>query len=43
MDIEKEAKAAQKRLATFINKIVAKAKAQTTKDFAESRIKLNIK
>lgn len=43
MDIDKEVKAAQKRLATFINKIVAKANAQTTKDFAESRKKLNIK
>lgn len=41
MDIEKEVKAAQKRLATYINKLVAKAKAQTAKDFAESRQKLN--
>lgn len=43
MDIDKQVKAAQKRLATFINKLAEKAKADTAKDFAEARKKLNVK
>ena len=43
MDIDKEVKAAQKRLATYINKLAEKAKADTAKDFAEARKKLNVK
>ena len=41
--IEKQAEAAQKRLATFIDKLAEKASEQIKKDFAESRAKLNIK
>lgn len=43
MDIEKQSKAAQKRLATYINKLAEKAKADTANDFAEARKKLNVK
>jgi hypothetical protein len=43
MDISKQAKAAEKRLAAFIDKLAEKAKAETAKDFAEARKKLNIK
>lgn len=43
MDIEKEAKAAQKRVAKYIDKLAEKAKADTAKDFAEARKKLNVK
>jgi hypothetical protein len=41
--IEKQVEAAQKRLATFIDKITEKAKADTAKDFAEARSRLKIK
>jgi len=43
MDISKQVKAAEKRLATFINKLAEKAKADTAKDFAEARSKLKVK
>ena len=43
MDIDKQVKAAQKRLATYINKLAEKAKADTEKDFAEARSKLKVK
>jgi predicted nucleotide-binding protein (sugar kinase/HSP70/actin superfamily) len=42
MDIEKEAKAAQKRLAKYIDKLVEKAKADTAKDFEEARKKMKV-
>lgn len=43
MDINKQVKVAQKRLATYIDKLVAKAKAETAKDFEQARSKLNQK
>jgi hypothetical protein len=42
MDIEKEAKAAQKRLAKYIDKLTEKAKADTAKDFEQARKNLKI-
>ena len=43
MDINKLAKAAEKRLAAYIDKLAEKAKADTAKDFAEARSKLKVK
>lgn len=42
MNIDKEAKAAVKRLAKHIDKLVEKAKAETAKDFEEARKKLKV-
>lgn len=42
MDIDKQVKAAQKRLATYINKLAEKAKAETAKDFEEARKNLKL-
>lgn len=42
MNIDKEAKAAAKRLAKHIDKLVEKAKAETAKDFEEARKKLKV-
>ena len=43
MDLNKQVKAAQKRLATYIDKLAEKAKVATAKDFAEARKTLNVK
>lgn len=42
MDLDKEIKAAQKRMTAYINKLAKKAQAQIAKDFEASRKKLNL-
>jgi hypothetical protein len=41
--IDKQVTAAQKRLLEYINKLAAKAEAETKQDFAEARKRLGIK
>ena len=38
--IEKQVKAAQKRMATFIEKLAAKAREETAESFAEARVRI---